>query len=246
MNPYLSKGVFLAICKYLSKFCKPYFMPFNHTISVGIADDHHLVRKALINLINSFGDYCVVIEAGSGNELLNKLPTMTLPTMTCPGIILLDVIMKDGNGYETARKINGLYPSIKIIALSECTEPDCMVRMFKAGATGFVAKNMEPEDLRSALEKIVVNELYFPAGSGGFVLNGLLNAKPQNGLQINDRELKFLKYLSTDMTYKEIADEMFISPKTVDDYKSNLCSKLKVRSRSGLITYAIKHGLIEI
>jgi two-component system invasion response regulator UvrY len=216
-------------------------MSVNHKIEVGIADDHNLVRKALTNLINSFESYYVLIEAASGNELLRKISSDS-----CPQAIILDVIMADGNGYETARKLNSQYPKVKILALSMCTETDCVMRMFKYGARGFIAKNAEPEDLKDALDKIMKNELFLPADCASFVLDVLFDPEPKNGFCINDRELKLLKYLTTDMTYKEIADKMFISPKTVDDYKSNLCSKLKIRSRSGLVTYAIKNGLIQI
>ncbi|HTR30745.1 MAG TPA: response regulator transcription factor [Puia sp.] len=213
----------------------------NQPLTIAIADDHALVRKALINLINSFDNYRVILDAGSGNELLRKLASAMSPE-----IVVLDIIMKDGNGYETAAKIHREYPQIKILALSVCTEADSVVRMFKAGARGFISKDMEPRDLQTALDKVNSDDLYLPANCASFVLDGLFGPQPKKGTHINDRELKFLKYLSTDMTYKEIADEMFISPKTLDDYKSNLCSKLKVKSRSGLVTYAIKTGLIEI
>jgi two-component system, NarL family, invasion response regulator UvrY len=216
-------------------------MLVNQKLTVGIADDHNLIRKALVNLINSFENYCITVEASSGNALLNKLSTIA-----CPDIIILDIIMKDGNGYDAVKRLRMHYPNVRILALSMCVETDSVIRMYKLGARGFISKNMEPDDLRNALDRVAKNEIHVPEEYTNLVFNELIESPGKKEININDRELKFLTYLSTDMTYKEIAYKMFISPKTIDDYKSNLCSKLKIKSRTGLVAYAIKNGLIEI
>ena len=216
-------------------------MSINQKIEIGFADDHTLVRKTVTDLINSFENYHVRFEAPSGNDLLAQLSASAYPD-----IIILDIIMKDGNGYETTRNNRLHYPKIKILALSMCVEPDSALRMFKLGARGVLSKNMEPDDLRTALDRIARNEIYFPADSANSIFSDLFGDSARKEVIVNHRELKFLKYLTTDMTYKQIADEMFLSPKTLEDYKSNLCSRLRVKSRAGLVTYAIKNGLIEI
>lgn len=212
-------------------------------ILVGVADDHTLLRNALARLIGSFDNYQVVFEAGSGKEVKEKIARNVLPD-----IILLDVNMPDIDGYETAKWIYKNYPQIKILALSMFTDESIIIRMLRLGAKGYILKNAEPEELRLALDSVMQKDHYLSEYISGKVISGLHKDidLPEEAVVLNDKEKEFLQWACSEMTYKDIAQKMFVSPRTVDDYRNALFDKLKVKSRIGLVLYAIRRGMVEV
>lgn len=203
---------------------------------VVIVDDHSLVRKAIVKLINTFDDFQVIYDVSSGNELKENITKNVLPD-----VVLMDINMPDGNGYETTSFLHKNYPLVKVLALSMYTEDAIIIKILKAGAKGYILKSSEPEILQIALTSIIKNDFYLPEEISGKIISGLQNfSENENPIILNDREKTFLKLLCTEMSYKEIAAKMFVSHRTIDEYKANLCEKLSVHTRLGLVMVAIK------
>ncbi len=210
--------------------------------AVAIADDHTLMRNALARLIGSFDHFSVVYEAGSGKELLEKIQTIQIPD-----IVLLDINMPEMNGFETASVLTRYYPQIKILSLSMNTDEASVIKMLRLGAKGYLMKNVEPDELHLALDSIVKKDFYLSESISGKIISGLHKAVDVNPdeIKISDKEKEFLRLTCTEMSYKEIADRMFVSPRTIDDYRNALFEKLNVKTRMGLAMYAIKNKLVD-
>jgi DNA-binding NarL/FixJ family response regulator len=211
-------------------------------IQVAIVDDHNLLRKALAKLISSFDNYSVLFEGDSGREIKTKIGQHIVPD-----IILLDVNMPDMDGYETVRWLHKNYPQVKVLALSMFSDENTIIRMLRLGAKGYILKNIEPEELKLALDSIMKKDFYLSDYISGKIISGLHKdlGNPDDEVQLSDKEKEFLRLVCSELTYKDIADKMFVSHRTVDNYRNTLFDKLKVRSRVGLVMFAIKHGLDE-
>jgi DNA-binding NarL/FixJ family response regulator len=215
-------------------------------IKVVLVDDHVLLRNGLANLINSFGGYKVLFEANNGKDFTDQLK----PAIA-PDIVLLDINMPEMDGYETALWLKKNYPQVKVLALSMYDNENAIIRMFKAGAKGYILKDCDPSELRAALDSINSKGFYYSE----MVTRRLIHTINQldeddntvkNLIQLNDRELEFLKLACSELTYKEIADKMFLSPRTIDGYRDALFEKLNVKTRVGLVMYAIKNGIVNL
>ena len=215
---------------------------FNKKIQVVIADDHTLLRKALGNLIASFDNYAVLFEAENGKEIKTKITKHIVPD-----IVLLDVNMPDMDGYETVQWLYNNYPQIKVLALSMFSDEKTIIKMLRLGAKGYILKNIDPEELKNALDSVMKKGFYLSEYISGKIISGLHKNMDMadQPLVLTDKEKEFLQLFCSEMTYKDIAIKMFVSPRTVDDYRNTLFEKLKVKSRVGLVLYAIRHGLID-
>ncbi|WP_153800138.1 response regulator transcription factor [Foetidibacter luteolus] len=214
--------------------------------SVALADDHVLIRNGLAGLINTFDGYHVSMQAINGQELADKIKAGQVPD-----VILLDINMPKKDGYETAHWLKNNYPDVKVLALSMYDNETAIIRMLKNGARGYVLKDAEPSDLKRALDDVVHKGFYYSELVTGHLINTIHKMGDDNGngkniLQLNDREVDFLKYACTELTYKEIADKMYLSPRTIDGYRDALFEKLNIKTRVGLAIYAIKNGIVNI
>ena len=204
---------------------------------IALVDDHALFRKGITELINDFPGYEVALEADNGKDLTRKLNgSHTID------IAVLDINMKEMNGYETARWLQDNFPDIRILALSMYDDEMAVIKMLKAGAKGYLLKDASPQQFKIALDDLI-NKGYHQSDLMSEVLLKQLG-RPDEVL--NERELEFLKFSCTELTYKEIADRMSLSPRTIDGYRESLFDKLKVKNRVGLVMYAIKHGLVQV
>jgi two-component system, NarL family, invasion response regulator UvrY len=216
-------------------------------ITIAMADDHAMLRQGLAGMIESFGDYKVVLQAGNGKELIGSLTAQTLPD-----IALLDVSMPEMDGYDTAAYLQQHFPSVKVLALSMMDNENAIIRMIKNGARGYVLKDSEPAELRMALQNILTKGYHYSElVTGKLIFNmnrqGLDdNTTTASNEQLSARELDFLKYACTEFTYKEIADKLHVSPRTVDGYRDGLFEKLGIKTRVGLAMYAVKRGLVKV
>jgi two-component system, NarL family, invasion response regulator UvrY len=210
---------------------------------VAIADDHTLLRKALAKLITSFENYAVLFEADNGKEVKNKISQHIIPD-----VVLLDVNMPEMDGYETATWLNKNFPQIKVLALSMFSDEKTIIKMLRLGAKGYVLKNIDPDELKNALDSVVKKNFYLSDYISGKIISGLHKDadRPEEIVKLTDREKDFLKLICSEITYKDIAAKMYVSPRTVDEYRNNLFEKLKVKSRVGLVMYAIRNGLAEV
>lgn len=212
-------------------------------IQVAVADDHSLLRNALARLIASFDNYTVIFEADNGKDVKEKLSKHVIPD-----IILLDVNMPESDGYETARWIYKNFPQVKVLALSMFSDEGTIIRMLRLGAKGYIMKNADPEELKLALDSVLKKDFYLSEYISGKIISGLHKDidMPEEPIVLNEKEKEFLRWVCTELTYKDIAGKMFVSPRTVDDYRNSLFEKLKVKTRIGLVLYAIRNGLVEV
>ncbi|HTQ63956.1 MAG TPA: response regulator transcription factor [Puia sp.] len=212
-------------------------------IQVAIADDHTLLRKALAKLVTSFDNYAVLFEADNGKEIKNKISQHIIPD-----VILLDVSMPEMDGYETARWLYRNHPQIKVLALSMFSDEKTIIKMLRLGAKGYILKNIDPEELRNALDSVVKKNFYLSEYISGKIISGLHKDvdRQEEPVSLTEKEKDFLKLICSEITYKDIAAQMYVSPRTVDEYRNHLFEKLKVKSRIGLVMYAIRNGLVEV
>lgn len=209
-------------------------------------DDHVLLRSGLASLIRGFGEFDVLFEACSGRDLIRQLQCFRRPD-----IVLLDINMPDMDGFETACWLRRNYPEIKVLALSMYDTDSSVVRMLKNGAKGYILKDIEASELRMALESIMEKGYFYTDNVTGKLIHTISSLdepelRVRRLLTLNERELEFMKLVCTEWTYKEIADRMYLSPRTIDGYRDALFEKLNVRTRVGLAMYAVKNGIVSL
>src|ERR1700761_2829228 len=206
---------------------------------IALVDDHRLFRSGIASLIQKLSGFNILFEASNGEEFQTKIKQGHKPD-----IILLDINMPVMDGISTAGWLRSAHPEIKIIVLSMFDDPEKVLTMLKLGIKGYLLKDAEPHEFEHALHKVSRNDVYYPDFVTKYLLDTINPAVDHS--KLNSRELEFLRLASTELTYKEIADQMKISVRTVDGYRDQLFEKLHVKSRVGLVLYAIKHKLIEL
>jgi two-component system, NarL family, invasion response regulator UvrY len=212
-------------------------------VKIALVDDHVLVREGLVKMVNNFPGCNVILLAGNGKEL-----QQTLKRDNLPDLVILDINMPDMDGYETAEWLHDEFPKICVLVLTMYDSELAMLRMLKKGVRGYLIKDIHPSELRRAIETIMQGG-YSYSDKPINKLERLLKAGDEraavnNTVLLTEVEMRFLKLASTEKTYKEIAMEMKITPRTVDYYRDTLFAKLKVTSRVGLVMYAINNGVV--
>jgi len=212
-----------------------------------LVDDHVLLRNGLSVIIGGFDDFTILFEANHGQHFIEKLDPENLPD-----IVLLDVTMPVMNGFETAEWIFTHHPSIKVMVLSMLGDERTIIKMLKMGALGYMTKDTDPKELNRALNELYYKGIYFNQllcnNLVHSVRNGMEEPNDEYQILINlpEREKEFLKLLATDLTLKEIAAKMSLSPRTIDGYRDNLFEKVKVTNRVGLVLFALRNNLIQL
>lgn len=212
-------------------------------INVALADDHVLLRNALAALINSFGDCKVVQEASNGKELLDKIKHSRPPD-----VAILDLNMPQMDGFETAKKLLKLYPRVHVLMLTMYDSELSLIRLLQSGVKGFLKKDIHPSELRFAIQSVIQSGFYYSNHTTGKLVNLFRSHQGSTiSLQkamLSDQEIEFLKLACTESTYKEIAQEMKLNPRSIDTLRDQLFIKLDVRTRVGLAMIAIRHGIV--
>ncbi|CAN5792945.1 response regulator transcription factor [soil metagenome] len=215
------------------------------SFTVALADDHVLIRNGLAGLINSFDDYRVLFQATNGQDFIEQLALHP-----APDVALLDINMPKKDGYETAYWIRHHHPSVKILALSMYDNENYIIRMLKNGARGYILKDAEPAELKMALDSIIHKGYHYSELVTGHLINTINkfdeDPKTKNTLLLTEREIEFLQYVCSELSYKEIADKMYLSPRTIDGYRDTMFDKLNIKTRVGLALYAVKNGLVNL
>ncbi|RQO33126.1 DNA-binding response regulator [Chryseobacterium sp. KBW03] len=207
--------------------------------SIVIVDDHILIAKALEGIIGNFNEFEVIYVCENGKDLIQKLEEGN----AIPDIILLDISMPIMDGFETAAWLTKNHPDIKVMALSMQGDDNSVIKMIKSGAKGYLLKNTHPRDLETALTRLNSDGFFYPDWASKIIFSNLnKETESEIAIRISDREKEFLKYTVTELSYKEIADRMCCSPRTVESYRDQLCEKLDLKTRVGLAVFAIKNG----
>lgn len=209
-------------------------------IKVALVDDHILMRNSLAQMVGNFPNCSVLFQADNGRHCIQFLEKHIIPD-----VLLLDIAMPVMDGFETALYVAQHFPFVRILALTMSTDERSIVKMLRNGARGYVSKNISPEILLEGINTMAEKNLFIPEDISKKLLSGLqldlTEVVPVSAL--NEKEIEFLRWIPSDLTYIEIAKKMNVSPRTVDDYRDKLQKKLKVESRMGLAIYAIRNDL---
>jgi DNA-binding NarL/FixJ family response regulator len=212
----------------------------NHT--VGIVDDHSLFARSLEKLINSFPHFQVIFHAKNGLHLQEKIEDSNV----LPEIILLDINMPVMDGFETAEWLTLHHPEIKVLALSMQDDEHTILKMLRRGVKGYLLKDIHPEILNTALKELSEKGYYHSQKVSETLLHSLTPDEEGRIFDFKENELTFIKLACSELTYKEIAVMMELSPKTIDGYRQDLFKRLKIKNRVGLVIFALKRNLIQL
>ncbi|KMQ66519.1 ligand-binding protein SH3 [Chryseobacterium angstadtii] len=211
------------------------------TIPIAIVDDHTLMSKALENMIMENPQYSVIMNHPNGEDFIAALEKAS----ELPAVVLMDINMPYKNGIETTEWLTEHHPNIKVIALTMEDDEKVLIKMLKAGAKGYLLKDMQPSILFQAIDTVFDKGSFYT----DFVAQKLLKVKTEDLKtasllsELKDREKEFIRLACSELTYKEIADKMCLSPKTIDGYRDSVFTKLEIKNRVGLVLFALKHDL---
>jgi len=200
------------------------------TINMIVADDHPIVRQGLIRMIEFNNEFKVIAEASNGSEVIS------LAVEHEPDIILMDINMPNIDGIEACRKILESKPYLKIIALTVCEEVDKISKVLEAGAKGYILKNTNMESLTRIIKEVHEGKSYLDPSVTPFFINRyntlVQKIKEYDKCPLTERELEVLKCVAKGLTNNEIAENLFISGKTVKNHVTNILRKLDATGRT--------------
>jgi len=213
----------------------------NEKIKIAIADDHKLVRDGIANLLISH-KFNVVYQCENGKLMHSYALENEVD------VILMDLNMPVMNGWEATKALQKDKPSVRVIGLSMYDDDLSVLRMIKAGARGYLLKDAEPEELVRAINDVHTNGFYSSDFVTGHLFKSISNPESEGNILeiLSDREIEFLKLCCSEFTYKEIASQMNVSPRTTDGYRDTLFAKLGARSRVGLVLAAVKLHIVKV
>jgi len=212
-----------------------------------IVDDHPLFREGIKTIISQNGRFEVVDEAGTGREGFEKASQLK------PDVVLLDISLPDETGMEVARKIRHHLPHTRIMILSMHSKIDYIVEAFQSGATGYVVKESAAERLAEALDAVASGEYFLDSSISHEVIAKLMNS-PVKEAKVSDagygkltaREQEIMRMLAEGASKGDIAEQLCISIKTVENHRANIMRKLDIHSAMELVRYAARLGLIDV
>ena len=212
-----------------------------------IVDDHPLVREGLIATLKPAAGYEVVGQAGSAREAIGLVKQLK------PDLVLLDLALPDKSGIDLCLEIKDISPATRIMMVSMHSKVDYIVRAFQAGATGYMAKESATERLLQGIERVLSGEYFMDSSVSHSVVEKLMQAEEKemkitdaNYESLTPREQEVMVLLAEGYSPKEIAVKLFISPKTVENHRTNIMSKLGLHSTLELLRYAAKLGLVDV
>lgn len=211
-------------------------------IRLALADDQRLFRYGMAMLLRDMAGVQVVLECANGEELLAGLKS------TAVDIVLLDLEMPVLDGTETMKRIRQDFPQVKVIILSTHDEDDFVARLMELGANGYMLKTAEPDEIDTAIRSVAANGYYFNERVSRVMLHGLVKKKKVKPVfneidPLSERELEVLRGICQELTTTEIAERIFVSPRTVDFHRNNLLLKTGARNAAGLVVYAMTKGI---
>jgi two-component system, NarL family, response regulator DegU len=216
----------------------------NPSLRIAIVEDHLLIRKGLVLLINSFEGMQVVLEASNGQVFLDLLPDCVID------VVLLDIQMPIMNGYEACKHLLQLYPDVKVLVVSQLTTKQSIHRIMSIGAHGYFTKNSAPEELESAIRSLYAHGYYFGSELGSVLREAILWDKKNvrekiiPDVKLSDRELEIIGMMCKEMTSEEIAAQLFISVRSVEAHRRSMMEKTYSQNVIGIILYVLKRKLL--
>ena len=209
-------------------------------IKVAIIDDHPMVLKGIESMLEDNSEITIVASCDRIANLLEEFSSVI------PDVLLLDINLPDGSGLDLAKELHHSYPNLKIIGLSNFSEPGFIKSMLRNGAKGYLLKNTGKQELQEAIKTVYDGTLYLPRTVKDILLSDSIGTPPKNTFipKLTRREKEVLELVAREHTNHEIAEKLFISTKTVESHRYNLLQKLGARNTAGLIKSAMEKGLI--
>lgn len=218
-------------------------MPFyqgDPLIHIAIADDHTTYLQAISKFINEWEECRVILQAGNGKELMERLHPGNLPDL-----VITDLNMPQMNGYEIIRELKKKYPDIKFLVLSMFQDKESMLLLLKAGAQGYACKNDDLAEIRKAILRVMNKGYYFADKAMARLCRQIMETGNMSGIDaLSDEEISYLKYICTGKTYKEIASAMGITLRQCEYFRTRLFTRFISCSRTDLAIQSLKKGVI--
>lgn len=218
-------------------------MSEKRVIKVCLVDDHVLLRNALAVMIDKSGTCQVIQQASNGKEL-----TETINENLLPDVILLDMNMPVMDGYATAKWLKEHHPEIKVLMLTMYDSEIALIRLLQIGVIGFMKKDIHPNEMINAIHLSITQGFYYSPNTSSKLAGLFRDINERNSLlqkvMLDENEIEFLKLACSELTYKEIALQMKLNPRSIDTIRDSLFTRLDVKSRVGLAMYAIRHGIV--
>ena len=212
------------------------------TKTVIIVDDHILFARSLQALIKDLGNYEVLTILKNGKELTKYFSNKRKK----PDVVLMDIKMPIMDGIQTMKWLKENEPNQKVLALTMEDDEEIIIRMLRAGARGYLLKDIHPDNFKHALTRVIEEGFYYtPQIANAIRESNPLTEKIRMEDSLSDRELEFLKHACSEMTYKEIASLMNVSPKTIEGYRESISKKLQIKTRIGIVMYCIRNKMVE-
>jgi DNA-binding NarL/FixJ family response regulator len=214
-------------------------------ITVFLADDHRLVREGFRLLLQTQSDILVIGEAGTGRDAVRQVASLK------PDVVLMDIAMPELNGLEATQEICEAFPSTKVIILSMYSTSQHIFRAIKSGARGYILKESAGDDLISAVRAVHRGQVFLCKEISESVVHDYVSSRDmaeERGplAKLNDRERQILQLLVEGASNSRIAELLFLSPKTVETYRSHLMKKLGINDLPALVKFAIQQGLTSL
>lgn len=213
-------------------------------IRVLLADDHTILRAGLRMMLNAQPDIEVVGEASDGRQAITEAQRLV------PEVILMDITMPECNGIEATRQVKRLLPDVRVLVLTMHENEEYLFQVLRAGASGYMLKEAADTELISAIRVVSSGRFYLSPSAQTMMVSDYLQ-RVRTGEErdsygaLTEREREILKLVAEGYTNNQIAERLFISPKTVDTHRTHIMDKLNLHSRAELVKYAMRRGLLE-
>jgi DNA-binding NarL/FixJ family response regulator len=214
----------------------------SNIVKIALVDDHTLFRTGLAGLLSQHDGFEVVADVGSGEEFLVMLPSLDVD------VVFMDISMPGMDGAETTRRALAERPELRIVTLSMYGDEHYYTRMMESGASGFLLKDSDIEEVYNAVEVTMAGDSYFSSALLGTLTRNMsmLTVEEHDEDQLSNREVEILVEVCRGLSNQEIADKLFISKRTVDKHRANIMEKTGCKNTANLVVYAIKNHLVDL
>ena len=214
----------------------------SNIVKIALVDDHTLFRTGLAGLLSQHDGFEVVADVGSGEEFLVMRPSLDVD------VVFMDISMPGMDGAETTRRALAERPDLRIVTLSMYGDEHYYTRMMESGASGFLLKDSDIEEVYSAVEVTMAGDSYFSSALLGTLTRNMsmLAVDEPADDQLSNREVEILVEVCRGLSNQEIADKLFISKRTVDKHRANIMEKTGCKNTANLVVYAIKNHLVDL
>ncbi|MBI3577917.1 MAG: response regulator transcription factor [Ignavibacteriales bacterium] len=213
-------------------------------IRILLADDHALIRSGIATLLQGNADFSIIGEAKDGEEAVQKAKELS------PDVVVIDLSMPKLSGVEATKIIKKKYPNIRVLVLTMHENEEYVYQILKSGAGGYVLKSAGKEELSAAIRAVARGEKFFSPRVSQIMAEGYLRRAEEDELKgrqddapLTRREKEILALVANGLTNQQIADQLYISPRTVDTHRTNIMQKLDIHDVVNLVRYAIEHGI---